>query len=111
MQNYLSLVNPDNPQTCLMLSDEFEGFHAEQLKLMPAPVSLVYLDETGYGYVYGYVYGDGFGSGFGSGFGHGYVYGDGYGSGFGSGLGSGFGHGSGSKNGYGVGYAKLSLPG
>jgi len=95
MQNYLSLVNPDNPQTCLMLSDEFEGFHAEQLKLMPAPVSIVYLNETGYGYIYGYVYGDGYG--------HEYGYGNRYGHEYGYGYGDGYG--------YGVGYAKLSLPG
>jgi hypothetical protein len=95
MQNYLSLVNPDNPQTCLMLSDEFEGFHAEQLKLMPAPVSIVYLYETGYGYVYGYVYGDGYGHEYGYGYGDGYGHEDGYGDGLGYANG--------------VGYAKLSI--
>jgi hypothetical protein len=38
-----------------MLSDEFEGFHAEQLKLMPAPVSVIYISDMGNGFDCGYV--------------------------------------------------------
>jgi len=104
----LSLVNPDNPQTCLMLSDEFEGFHAEQLKLMPAPVSDVYISrlnsEFGFGYGDGYGYGsDQYGYGYGGG-----KYG--YGGDNVRGNGNGYVYGDGLGYANGVGYAKLSIP-
>ena len=97
MQNYLSLVNPDNPQTCLMLSDEFEGFHAEQLKLMPAPIGVIYLSTFERGYGHNYIYGNG----------DGYGYEDVYGEGYGDGYGSLYLYINSYENG--VGYAKLSI--